>query len=161
MAEESKLDKLKRKFKVIEIRYNLPSFEKLNEDFAIEKAAEVETDILIREIRKIVSDKLFNYLRFVEGILQPVNVPMIIFSIIKTLGEVEKAKLSEIYKKLAKMEIRLFEIDVSFSEEKEAEFIRDSYRIWQEVKLDALNVVEVIKKNWDNKSEFNNKHYFG
>lgn len=159
--EKSSIEELKEDYKEIQEKYGLPDFGKLNEDFQIEKASESETVFLIREIRKIISDKLFNYLRFIEGILHPVNVPMIVYTIVKTLGEEEKKKLSEIYKKLAKMEVVLFEIDVSFSEEKEADFIKRSYIIWQEVKKEILEVVEVIKANWDHKSEPNGNGYFG
>ena len=159
--EESKLAKLKENYKVIEKRYDLPSFEKLNEDFQIEKAAELETDILIREVRKFIADKLAGYMRFVEALLNPVNAPMFVFSIIKSLGVEEKKKLTDVYKKLTKNEIRLIELDVKFSEEKEAEFIKESYKMWQEIKEDILEIMGAIKKNWDNKFEVNGKSYFG
>lgn len=153
---------LKKDYKKFQEKYNLPSFERLNEDFGIEKAVEVETDLLLREIRKIISDKLYNYLRFIESILNPVNVHIFIYSIIKSIGKQEKEKFSEIYKKLAQMEITLFEIEVFYSEKKEAEFIKDSYKLWQEIKKDVQEITEVIKKNWDvSKFESNDKKYFG
>jgi len=159
--EESKLEKLKENYKVIERRYDLPSFEKLNEDFQIEKAAEVETDILIREIRKFVADKLAGYMRFVEALLNPVNSPMFVFSIIKFLGPEEKKKATEIYKKLAKNEIRLIKIDTDFSEKNEAEFIRNSYELWKDIKRGILDIIEKINRSWDNKFEVGTKGYFG
>ncbi len=159
--EESKLAKLKKDYKVIERRYDLPSFEKLNEDFQIEKAAELETDILIREVRKFMADKLSGYMRFVETLLNPVNAPMFVFSIIKSLGSEEKKKAAEIYKKLAKNEIKLIEIDTNFSEKGEAEFIRNSYELWKSVKRDILDILDRINRNWDNKFEVESKGYFG
>ncbi len=161
MAKESDLENLKKDYLVVQKKYNLPSFENLNEDFQIEKIAEVETDILIREVRKFIADKFSNYLRFVETILNPANAPMFVFSIIKSIGVEEKKKLVEIYKELTKTEIRLIELDTDFFEEKEAEFIKESYEIWQKIKKDVLEVVEVIKKNLDNKFEVNGKSYFG
>lgn len=159
--EESKLEKLKENYKVIEKRYDLPSFEKLNEDFQIEKAAEMETDILIREVRKFMADKLAGYMRFVETLINPVNAPMFVFSIIKSLGPEEKKKATEIYKKLAKNEIKLIEIDTDFSEKTEAEFIRNSYELWKGIKRDILYITERINKNWDNKFEVGTRGYFG
>lgn len=161
MSKDSDLLKLKKEYEVLAKKYNLPSFKEMNEDFGIERIAEVETDILLREIRKVVADKLYNYLRFIEGILNPTNAPMFVFSIIKALGKEEKDKFSEIYKKLAKIEIALFEIDVQFFEEKEAKFVKDSYGIWQEIKKDALEIIKAIKRNWDNKAETKDKGYFG
>jgi len=161
MTEKSDLEKLKEDYKEIQKKYNLPIFEELNKDFQIEKVAEVETDFLIREVRKFIADKFSNYLRFIEAILQPVNAPMFVFSIIKSIGAEEKKRLTEVYKKLVKNEVRLIELDTEFVEKKEAEFVKESYKIWQEIKKDILEVVEVIKKNWDNKFETNSRGYFG
>jgi len=159
--EKRCLEDLKKDYKEIQEKHNLPDFEKLNQDFQIEKIAEVETDLLIREVRRFMSEKFSNYLRFIEAILNPINVPMFIFSVIKSLGTEEKEKLTETYKMLSKKELELIELDVEFSEEKEAEFIKNSYKLWQEIKKDLLEVLEKIKDNWDNKSEINNKKYFG
>lgn len=159
--KESDLEKLKQNYKKIQETYNLPDFDKLNIDFSIEKLAEAETDFLIREIGRIMAEKFSNYLRFVELMLNPVNSPMFIFSLIKTLGEDEKKKLSDIYKQLARIELDLIELDVDFSEKKEAGFINSSYKIWMDMKKDFLGVIEKIKSNWDNKHENNNKAYFG
>jgi hypothetical protein len=159
--KKSELEKLKEDYKKIQKIHHLPDFDKLNSEFGIEKIAEVETDFLVREIARIMAEKFSNYLRFVELILNPVNSPMFIFSLIKTIGENEKKKLSEIYKVLARIELNLIELDLDFSEKKEAEFINNSYKTWMNMKKDFLEVIEKIKSNWDNKSENNNKGYFG
>jgi len=161
MEKEYNLETLKQEYKKIQEKYNLPSFEELNEDFNIEKASEVQVELLIREIRRFVADKLSNYMRFVEAILNPVNVPMFVYSLIKSLDTQEKEKLKEIYKKLSKNELKLIELDINYSEEKEALFIRDSYKMWQEMKKDLLDIFEKANKNWDNKVESKNKDYFG
>ena len=96
------LDTFKKEYEKLEKRYKLPSFKEMNEDFYIEKISETETDILIREVRRIIGDRLANYMRFIENLLNPVNVPMFVFSIIKTIDPEEKKRLQEIYKKLIK-----------------------------------------------------------
>ena len=160
MSDENNLESLKEDYKKIQKEYDLPEFDKLNEDFQIEKLAEIETDFLVREIRKFMADKFMNYLRFIESILNPVNVPMFIFSIVKSIGEDEKKKLTGVYKKLAKCEVELIRLDVEFSEDDEAKFVKKNYKLWNEMKKDILGVLDVIKKNWDNKTE-SKKNYFG
>ncbi len=156
------LDDLKKDYQKIKEKYDLPDFEKMNQDFFIEKAVDFETDYLIREIRRYVADRISNYLRFVESLLHPSNVPIFIFSVIKTLKPEDTEKLREIYKKLSKTEIELIELDINFDEDKEASFIKNSFELWQEVKKDLSEIVETIKKNWDNKFEGNSKGgYFG
>ena len=159
--EESKLANLKKDYKKIQEKYKLPSFEELNEDFGIEKAADEETDILIREIRKHVSEKVFNYLRFVETLLNPVNAPMSILSVVKTLGSEDRDKLAEVYKKFVKSELQLVLTDIEFSEEREAEFIKETFKTWQEAKKEMIDVLGKVEKNLENKSESNGRKYFG
>jgi len=159
--EESKLEKLKKDYEIIQKKYSLPAFNILNSEFAIEKISESETDFLVRSVALAMAEKFSNYLRFVELILNPSNSPMFIFSLIKTMGEEEKRKLSEIYKELTKIELTLVELDVDFSEKKEADFINNSYKTWLSVKKDFISVIEKMKTNWDNKSENNKNGYFG
>ena len=158
---ERTLAELKKDYLEIQVKHNLPNFQELNQDFQIEKIAEYETDILIREIRKFVAEKLSNYMKFIEMIINPVNAPMSIFSLIKSLGQSDKKKLSEIYEELVKNEIEIVELDLNFSEEKEVSYIKSSYNFWQEIKKDLLEIIETIKKNWDNKSSKNGAGYLG
>ena len=160
MTEKSKLKKLKEEYSKIQEKYGLPNFSKLNEDFRIEKTAQTETDFLVREIRESMGETLENFLRFVEAILNPVNVPMFLFPIIKSLNVEEKNKLSEIYKKLSKLEIDSMKL-IDYSEKKEAEFIKNSYKIWQEIKKDFLKIIEAVENKTEAKVEKSEKGYFG
>ena len=100
MVKES-LEDLKKEYNELQKKYRLPIFDELNNDFQIEKISENETDFLLKEIRKLIAERFFNYLRFVESLLNPINVPMFVFSIVKTFSEKEKEKLTDVYKKLA------------------------------------------------------------
>jgi len=160
-SRKADLANLKKDYTQLEIKYCLPNFEQMNNDFQIEKLADVETDFLLREIKRLSSDKFFNYFRFIESLLNPTNAAMFTFSVIKTLGKEEKDKLSELYKKFFKIELEFIEIDINPSEEKEADFIKSFYKEWQIIKKEMLSIMQVVKENWDNKSESNNKGYFG
>jgi hypothetical protein len=160
MEEKSNLEELKEDYQKIKDQYNLPDFDKLNEDFQIEKISDNETDFLTREIRKYLADKFSNYLRFIEMILHPVNSPMFIFSMVKSINTDEKDNLTEIYKKLAKIEVELIELDIEYHEENEANFIKKSFEIWQDIKKDLLKIIGSVKNNWDNKSQVNGRKYF-
>ncbi len=159
--KESKLDGLKEEYKKLKKENILPEFNELNKEFSIEKVADVETDFLLREIGRIMSEKFSNYLRFVETLLNPVNAPMFVFSMMKLIGEDERKKLSEMYKELAKIELSIIELDADFSEKKQINFINDSYKSWLRIKKDFVDIIEKIKINWDSKRENNNKAYFG
>lgn len=159
--DESKLEKFKKEYLKLQKKYSLPSFEELNRDFGIEKASESETDIPIREIRKQISEKIYNYLRLIETLINPVNAPMSILSVVKTLNLEDKNKLAEVYKKFVKSELQLVLTDIEFSEKREAEFIKDTYKTWQEAKKEMIDVLGKVEKNLENKTENNGRKYFG
>lgn len=158
---ESNLEQLKKDYLELQGKYNLPSFDELNKDFNIEKSTENETDYLIREVRRYMGDKLQNYLRFIETILNPSNASMFIFSMVKTLSKDDKVRLSGIYKKLAKEQLDILELELIFSEEKEAEFIKNFYNVWNKVKNDLGDVMKIIKNNWDKEVVKGKNGYFG
>lgn len=161
METDEDLGKLKKNFEEIRKKHNLPSFEQLNEDFNIEKAAEFEGELFIREIRKFIGDKIYNYMRFVEGLVNPVNVSMFAFSMVKAMKPEDKKVLEEIYKKLMKIELKLVRLDIEFSEKEEVEFIIDTYKEWQDMKKNTLRILDSIKNNLDSKTDNNSKNYFG
>lgn len=161
MTDEWNLEQLKKSYNLLKEKYDLPSFEKLNEDFQIEKVAEYETDFVLREIRENITAKFLNYLRFIESLINPSNGPMFMFAVIKALGAKEKESLTEMYKKIAKIDVDLIELDLEYSEKKEAEAIQKYYDMWQKIRKELIEIVEVIKKNWDAKEENGKGNYLG
>ena len=159
--DESPLEKLKKKYLKLQKKYSLPSFEEMNKDFNIEKISQIETEYLLREIRKSMSEKFSAYLRFTENILNPVNSSMFMMSIIKTIDMKNKNFISKIYGKLAKKESEMFKLDLEFSIERDAEYIKNSFSFWQDLKKDLHKISDLIESNWDKKFEINKKGYFG
>ncbi len=155
------LEQLKKEYEKLQKKEKLPGFKEMNEEFYIEKIAESETDMLIREIRRMIGDKCANYMRFIENILNPVNAPMFVFQILKIISQEDKKNLSEVYKKLMQNEIKFIERDLDYNEQKEAEFVKESFKMWQEIKKDIIPIFEKIERNQVIKPEDNNKGYFG
>jgi len=159
--EESCLEELKKEYSILQKKYDLPTFEQLNEDFVIERISEDETDFLIREIRRHVAEKFSNSLRIIDILLNPSNTPAFLMPAIKAINKEEKEALEKIYKKLSKNEIIGVKLDLSYSVDNEVKYIKESYFYWQEVKKDLHKTFESIEKNWDKKSEKSNNGYFG
>jgi len=159
--DKSCLDDFKKEYQKYEKNYKIPKFEEINLEFHIEKIADVETYYFLREIRKFMSEKLVTYLRFVESIINPINSPMFVFSITKNMNQKDKDMLIRNYTELSKIEMNFVERDLDYSEEKEAEFINNSYETWKKIKKELLDFIQKVKKNWDNKTEINGKGYLG
>jgi len=161
MVEEFNLKNLKEKYSILQNKYDLPSFEEMNNEFQIEKIAEFETDLILKEARKYIIDKLFGYLRVLESIITPSNAPMFVFAMAKALGIEERQRVIELYKKISKLEVEIIRLDLEYSEQKEADAIKKYYLFWKELKKEFIEIMEIINKNWDNKVEENGKGYFG
>jgi len=161
MTEEWNLKRLKAEYIKFEKKFKLPDFNKLNEEFDIERISEKETDYVLREIRKTIADKLIAYIRFVETMMNPSNGPMFFFMVVKGFTLNDKNLVDTIYKKLAKYEIDVIDLDNKYNEKKEAEFISRIYKEWQDVKEDIDSIVKVIRENLEKVSEKADKEYFG
>src|SRR3989344_3118371 len=158
---ESCLEELKKKYEKLQKQYSLPSFEKLNEEFDIEKIAENETDFLLREVRKAVMDKVINYLRFVEMLLNPSNAPMFFLSLIKGLTSQDKRILERMYEKLGTIEIDVICLDCRYSERDEAAFIKKITKEWKDISDEMIKLTEILKRNWSQKSGKGERGYLG
>lgn len=156
-----KLAKLKKEYSALAKKYNLPAYSAINEEFDIEKAAGQETDTLLREIRKVIMDKVLAYLRFTELLLNPTNAPMFFFAILKGLSNDDKKILEGLYVQLGRLEIEVIEIDNDYSEKGEAEFINRVYCVWKGIKSDMKGISKALQRGWDKKCETREKSYLG
>ena len=160
MEKNKNLKELKKDYEKLRKKHSLPSFDELNKNFSIERISETETDFLLREVRRAISEKINIYIRIIETFLQPTNCPIYIFSIAKLLNTNNKEKLAEIYKKLAELEFKILEIDLEFAEEKEANFIKEAYNVWMQIKESLLKILDFITKNFEKKSKTEDRNYF-
>ncbi len=152
---------LKKDYEKLKHKYNLPQFKELNEKFDIEKVAENETDYLLRDIRKSIVDKIITYLRFIEMLMNPSNAPLFFLALVKGLTHHDKKILEKIYGKLGQFEIEAIGLDCRYNEKAEADFIKEITKEWKEIEEEMLKLVEVLRKNWKQKSRQNNRGYCG
>lgn len=161
MKEEySNLEQLKEKYEILKSNYNLPEFSELNNLFDLEEI-DTDTEFLLKKIRRIISEKINHYLRFVEIILNPSNTPIFFYKLLKKLESEDKENLGEIYEKLGKIELKNISLDLDYSEKSEAEFIKKIYQIFtKEMKPKILEIVEKMNGPEEINKKINGS-YFG
>ena len=152
------IEELKKEYNKQKEKYGLPEFSELNEIFDIEEL-DTETEFFLRKLRKIISDRVAGYLRFLEIILNPSNAPMFFFTLIK-LDNNDKETLTRIYEKLGNLEIEVVKLDLEYKEEKEVEFIKKVFKIFSEIRNDILKVVDKMTNDGNIKKE-EGRSYFG
>ncbi len=161
MDQEKTLNGLKKEYAVLARKHKLPAFDALNRDFEIEKVYERETDYLLREIRKVVMDKVLGYLRFIELLLNPTNAPLFFFGLVKSMGMDDRKTLEKIYSRLGEFEIDVIDLDNDYSWENEVKFVNKVFKEWQEIKGDLKGVVGSLRSGWSQKTEKKEKGYAG
>ncbi|MBI2630554.1 hypothetical protein HYW76_05640 [Candidatus Pacearchaeota archaeon] len=162
IKEQSSLDRLKKQYEEFRKKYNLPSFKEMNENFEIEKLQEKETELIAREIRSLITEKIVSYLRFIEMLLNPsAGAPLFFLSLIKNIDLQEREMLDEVYSKLSRYEIKSISLDNSYDEKKEAQFISEFYKEWQEIKREISEIMNVLENCIKKKCEKKEKNYLG
>lgn len=155
------LKELKEHYEKVRSEYELPKFSELSQIFDIEEI-DSDTDFLLRKIRKVASEKIENYLRFVETILNPNAAPLFFFKLIKKLDNVDREGLTKIYETLGGLVIEIISLDLSYSEKEEAEFIKKSFRIFdEEIKKEFLEFVRKMINEEDNDKKVGESSYCG
>lgn len=155
------LESLKLKYETARKKYNLPAFALLNEQFEIERIADRETEMLLREARKAITEKAVAFLRFLELMLNPSNAPFFMFAIIKNLNSPDKKTIEQIYERLCEFEIKAIGLDLKYNEAKEAEFIRYASKEWKNMEGQFAELGEIITRAWKTSSKKKERSYFG
>lgn len=146
MVEKNALENLKKQYESLRKKYSLPEFSKLNQEFEIEKIQERETELLLREIRHSISERIAAFLHFIELFLNPTMAPVFVLSAMKSISENDKELIEKLYRELATIELNSVALDVSYDEKKEAIFIKDVSRKWQATKPELENFSKLLIK---------------
>ena len=154
------LEKIKKQYEPLKKKYKLPEFSKLNEEFEIEKIQEKETEFILREIRRAMSEKIAACLRFFEMLVNPQLTPLFLLSSLKNLTLREKEIIEKIYRELAQLELEAVKLDISYNESKEAKAILQIMEKWQELKTEMEEIISVLELK-HKETEKRNKTYFG
>ena len=155
------LDELKKEYQPLQKKYSLPQFEKLAEDFDVDRAVYRETSFVLRDIRRIISERLSSYLSLFEMLINPTGPPVFFFLIIKNLKPEEQKEIKNIYDILAKIQIRMIKTDIIYEEKLEAEMIKESHIQWQEIKPKIKELIESFEKKLDHVFKDEKQGYVG
>lgn len=148
------------RFEELKEKYSLPNFDNISEDFDIEKIPDKESAFLLREIRRVMNEKISAYLHLFETLINPSSPPIFVFSILRGLSEKDKISMKEIYKILSKTQIEIMKLDTIYKEKSEAKYILDTFNVWQELKLMIFGLIERFETNFEKDDSSKKSSYF-
>lgn len=155
------IKRMREDYTPLKEKYGLPEFEILAEDFDIERIAERETSFVLRDIRKVINDKISGALHLFETLANPVSPPMFIFLMLKNASEDETKKIKELYKKIAKIEIGVLKLDTKYDENQEAVFIKSVFKKWQTLKVEIKQIIDKLDEKFEMNDSSSKKGYYG
>jgi len=152
MAKDE-LTELKKQYAKIKRKYKLPEFNTLNEEFEIEKLVEKKTDFLLKAIRRRIEERTENFLKVLEGFINPNFASMASLTLIKSFTEKEKKLVNNSYQILVGLVLKSGVLETEYNEKEEAEFIKDALKVWQEAKKSLHKLMLASEKIWRKKIE--------
>ena len=158
--DKEEIKDLQEEYSNLKKKYNLPEFEKLCEDFDIERISEKERMFVLRDIRRVINEKIAAYINLFESLINPSSPPIFVFSILRGLSEDDKVVMKEVYKKLSKTQLTVMRLDIQYDESEEAKFISSSFETWQQIKPNVLNIIKTFEKNFEKDNETKKSTYF-
>lgn len=153
------LIELKKKYAILEKKYSLPSFTKLNEEYGIESIRKYE-ETLLKSIRKLMIDRLVSYIGFLEVLLNPMNAPRLYLAYIKSMTNEDKKEVEKLYGKLSDIILESMSVEIDYSEKEEAEMIKKITKVWDELKPDFRKLISKVQKPADSQAT-KERTYFG
>jgi len=147
-------------YKKIVKKFELPKFDILEKEFGIGDIE--ETPYMLREIRKRVEDKVDDFTKIIESILQPDTGHIASLHECKFFNDNEKEDMFNLFKELMKLNREGLKLDLEYDEKEEAEFLKNIVKHWEKIKTKMEKIVKKLKDAWDadiEKEQF--QGYFG
>ena len=155
------LKELKKSYNDLSKKHKVPSFEKLNEYFEIDRI-ERDTDYILREVRKAMMEKIIGYVRFLEMILNPSQAPPMFIMFMKGITEKERGMVNDVYKSFIELELKSLKLEIDYSEEHEVETINLIFETWGEKRKVLKDIIGFFEKNWKTeKIDKKTRGYYG
>ena len=139
--------KIKKKYNELKEKYSLPDFGEINPIFSIYKIE--NEDFLLKQIRKKIIGKTISMSEILENFLHPDTILSDIYEC-KVFSDSERDRIFKLYKKLKILEKESIELSLEPDEKMEAEFIKNVWNSWDDIKQEMLFFIRKVKEFWKN-----------
>lgn len=158
--ELSEDEEFELKYKELKEKYSLPKLKRLCEDFDVKKGIDKDSDSLLREMRRVINEKIAAYLNLFETLINPTSPPVFVFSILRGMTDEDKKEMKAIYKTLSRTQLVIMRLDTIYEESSEAKFISDTFNIWQELKPTIIEIIKGFETNFEKDDSSKKSSYF-
>lgn len=143
-------DKFKEQYQRVQKKFNLPSFEQLDQQFDIGSLE--ESNFPLRQIRRQISEVLETYAKLLEELMHPESSISGLYEL-KALTDKDKDALFDNYRHLIRLLRYSLEIALKNSEQDDAVFINDLVKQWPQIRKSLLPLAKKLKDSWEQESQ--------
>lgn len=133
-----------KEYEKLRKKYNLPNWNWIENNFPLK----VEEDIpILLQIRKSISEKLYNILNIIEPIIA-VTESYKSFIERNMVSKKERENIFEVYKQLQSLLWTSDKISIDYKEKECASWIKEVKNSWEKLKPELISVCEKLSKEW-------------
>ncbi len=147
-----KLVEFRKVYEELRKKHSLPDFEDLNRDFDIGRIRR-DSGNLIRDIRRVMMEKIVYYVRLVEVMVNPSQASPIMIMLLKDVNSEDKKVIDSIMNSFVELEIASHKLDVLSSAEEESKLVNHINSTWNKKRNEVMHLVEILERNLQNKPE--------
>ena len=140
---------VKKEYESLRKKYDLPDYDKLDNEFEFLYIGEIkEIRFPLRFIRRRINDKIALICNMVQTLLQPNPGSIINLQESSFLSKEDKLRYTQLLKDLMETERTSLRLDFDFDERKDANFIKEAFKKWNEYKQEIVKLTDKLIEGW-------------
>lgn len=137
---------VEKQYNALKKKYSLPDFKDIDSEFDVSSID--QTTFLLRRICEKINEKIGNFIKILEELLQPEGSIKSLYEL-RYLDDNDKKNAYFLYKKLMIRSIDFLSLSLTSNEKAHAEFIKNKFNEWENIKEDLKPLLEKMKKSWE------------
>lgn len=137
-------------------KHDLPKFDLLDdyfEVFDIFHSKNIPTTWMLRNIRRFISDKVWNVVNFIHNFLIPSQQSLISMEEAKMFTDAEKKEMAQLMKRLTILARKSSAIELECNADKDASYIKEVCETWTNIKPELQKIVDKNIERWETEKE--------
>ncbi len=139
------MEDLKEAYAALQAKHGLPGFDELNNEFEIDDIE--KSSFMLSKIRIRMTEKIDEYLKTLEGILQPEASLSSLYES-KYVEDSVKERIYKVFKHLMLFFRWSTEAALENTDEASAAFIKGFYPEWMDMKHEMLKLIRTLRNCW-------------
>tara|TARA_Y100000310_G_C20698221_1_gene827240 strand:+ start:2836 stop:3333 length:498 start_codon:yes stop_codon:yes gene_type:complete len=140
---------LKKEYEKIKEKYNLPSYDEINNEFEISAIDIEKVNSLTRAVLRVICNRMGIYLNYIEPVISPNPQGLHAFVEVENTTNDEKKDLFTFYKVLSHRYHKAYSLELVENEETIAKEIKEILKDWSKIKSEFKKLSSIITKSWE------------